>query len=193
MPPRASRPSKRPAEVVEGQDAPAAEPIAEAAAPLETKAPAAERKPMETELRRARRASAKDDKKPYVAETKAIKVSVKPTFLEDQSSPSDDHYVWAYNVRIENGGEKTVQLLNRHWKITDARGRLQEVRGRGVVGEQPVLKPGQSFEYTSGVPLSTPSGIMFGTYEMDDGGGETFQVTVPAFSLDSPHQARQLH
>ncbi len=203
MPPRASRPTKRPSDVVEGQDAPAAEPIAEAApvaeAPVakaqvaKATAPAADRKPMETELRRARRTSAKDDKKPYVAETKAIKVSVKPTFLEDQSSPSDDHYVWAYHVRIENGGEKTVQLLNRHWKITDARGRLQEVRGRGVVGEQPVLKPGQTFEYTSGVPLSTPSGIMFGTYEMDDGGGETFQVTVPAFSLDSPHQARQLH
>lgn len=191
MPPRASRPPKRPADAVEGQDVPAAEPVAEA--PMAEAKSQPERKPIEAELRRPRRSSARDDKKPYVAETKAIKVSVKPTFLEDQSSPSDDHYVWAYHVRIENGGEKTVQLLNRHWKITDARGRLQEVRGRGVVGEQPVLKPGQSFEYTSGVPLSTPSGIMFGTYEMDDGGGETFQVTVPAFSLDSPHQARQLH
>ena len=134
-----------------------------------------------------------DERKPYVAETKAITVSVKPTYLEDQSSPTDDHYVWAYHVRIENGGDNTVQLLNRHWRITDARGRMQEVKGRGVVGEQPVLKPGQSFEYTSGVPLSTPSGLMFGTYEMDDGAGATFQVKVPAFSLDSPHQARQLH
>ena len=131
--------------------------------------------------------------KPYVRETGDIKVSVDPTYLEEQSSPSDDHYVWAYHVRIENSGEATVQLLNRHWRITDARGRMQEVKGRGVVGEQPVLKPGESFEYTSGVPLSTPSGIMFGTYQMDDGKGHTFEVAIPAFSLDSPHQARQLH
>ena len=188
MPPRVSRPTKRPSDTAEGQDTPAAE---RAAAPVaEAKA---ERKPsLDGDIRRPRRAR-ESDRKPYVAETKAIKVSVKPTFLEDQSSPGDDHYVWAYHVRIENGGDNTVQLLNRHWQITDARGRLQEVRGRGVVGEQPVLKPGQSFEYTSGVPLSTPSGIMFGTYEMDDGAGTTFQVKVPAFSLDSPHQARQLH
>jgi ApaG protein len=131
--------------------------------------------------------------KAYVKETGDIKVSVNPTYLEEQSSPSDDHYVWAYHVRIENSGGETVQLLNRHWRITDARGRMQEVKGRGVVGEQPVLKPGESFEYTSGVPLSTPSGIMFGTYQMDDGKGHTFEVTIPAFSLDSPHQARQLH
>jgi ApaG protein len=136
---------------------------------------------------------AQEARRTYVAETNEITVSVKPTFLEDQSSPTDDHYVWAYHVRIENGGKSTVQLLNRHWRITDARGRMQEVKGRGVVGEQPVLKPGQSFEYTSGVPLSTPSGIMFGTYEMDNGAGATFEVAVPAFSLDSPHQARQLH
>jgi ApaG protein len=131
--------------------------------------------------------------KPYVKETGDIKVSVDPTYLEEQSSPSDDLYVWAYHVRIENSGGETVQLLNRHWRITDARGRMQEVKGRGVVGEQPVLKPGESFEYTSGVPLSTPSGIMFGTYQMDDGKGRTFEVAIPAFSLDSPHQARQLH
>ena len=152
-------------------------------------------RPTKRSRTRAPGADAKDgaDRKHYVKETRDITVSVNPTFLEEQSSPSDDHYVWAYHVRIENGGGQTVQLLNRHWQITDARGRMQEVKGRGVVGEQPVLRPGQSYEYTSGVPLSTPSGLMFGTYEMDDGAGGTFQVTIPAFSLDSPHQARQLH
>jgi len=129
----------------------------------------------------------------YVKETNAIRVSVNPTFLEDQSSPTDDHYVWAYHVRIQNGGAQTVQILNRHWRITDAMGRQQEVKGRGVVGEQPVLKPGESYEYTSGVPLTTPSGIMFGSYEVDDGSGGTMQIAIPAFSLDSPHQARRLH
>ncbi|MBM3534045.1 MAG: Co2+/Mg2+ efflux protein ApaG [Alphaproteobacteria bacterium] len=190
MPPRGPRPSKSAIAETEGSDAPAT--AKDEAA--ETKPAAELRRPrIETEARRPRARAKDDDKRPYVAETKEIKVSVKPTFLEDQSSPTDDHYVWAYHVRIENGGQSTVQLLNRHWRITDARGRMQEVRGRGVVGEQPVLKPGQSFEYTSGVPLSTPSGIMFGTYEMDDGAGTTFEVSVPAFSLDSPHQARQLH
>ncbi|MBM3548654.1 MAG: Co2+/Mg2+ efflux protein ApaG [Alphaproteobacteria bacterium] len=191
MPPRVTRPSKSTVAEVEASDAPAA---AKEEAVVETKPTAELRRPrLETETRRSRARAKDDDKRPYVAETKEIKVSVKPTFLEDQSSPTDDHYVWAYHVRIENSGKQTVQLLNRHWRITDARGRMQEVKGRGVVGEQPVLKPGQSFEYTSGVPLSTPSGIMFGTYEMDDGAGTTFQVKVPAFSLDSPHQARQLH
>jgi len=190
MPPRASRPSKSTVAEVEGPEGPA---TAKEEA-VESKPAADLRRPrVETESRRPRSRAKEDDKRPYYAETKEIKVSVKPTFLEDQSSPSDDHYVWAYHVRIENSGKQTVQLLNRHWRITDARGRMQEVKGRGVVGEQPVLKPGQTFEYTSGVPLSTPSGIMFGTYEMDDGAGATFQVKVPAFSLDSPHQARQLH
>ena len=129
----------------------------------------------------------------YTSTTNRIKVTVIPAYLESQSSPAQNHFVWAYTIHLENMGERTVQLQNRYWRITDAQGRRKDVKGPGVVGEQPVLKPGQSFEYTSGVPLSTPSGIMFGTYEMDDGGGETFQVTVPAFSLDSPHQARQLH
>jgi ApaG protein len=124
----------------------------------------------------------------YEQTTRAIKVAVKPIYLEDQSSPADNHYVWAYHVRIENGGAETVRLRRRHWQITDAIGRMQEVRGAGVVGEQPVLRPGDAFEYTSGTPLPTPSGIMVGSYEMETGDGATFEVAIPAFSLDSPHQ-----
>jgi len=129
----------------------------------------------------------------YSSMTRSIRVSVEPLYLADQSSPSDDHYVWAYQVKIQNEGEVTVQLLNRHWKITDAMGRVQEVRGAGVVGEQPTLKPGEAFEYTSGTPLPTPSGIMVGTYEMETPAGERFDVAIPAFSLDSPYQKRQLN
>ena len=129
----------------------------------------------------------------YSATTKAIRVSVKPIFLDDQSTPSEDHYVWAYQVTIENTGGETVQLLNRHWRITDAHGRMQEVKGEGVVGEQPRLRPGELFEYTSGTPLTTPSGLMMGSYEMEDEGGQRFDIDIPAFSLDSPYQARQLN
>ena len=118
---------------------------------------------------------------------------VKPFYLEDQSSPPEDHYVWAYHVRIENHGPETVQLRRRHWRITDALGRMQEVKGAGVVGEQPILKPGEAFEYTSGTPLPTPSGIMVGSYEMETKAGESFAVAIPAFSLDSPHQAIRLN
>ncbi|MDJ0893556.1 MAG: Co2+/Mg2+ efflux protein ApaG [Alphaproteobacteria bacterium] len=129
---------------------------------------------------------------PYSRTTGSIRVMVKPQFLEDQSEPTENHFVWAYHVRIENNGERTVQLLNRHWTITDAFGRIQEVRGPGVVGEQPVLGPGESFEYTSGTPLGTPSGIMSGTYEMADD-DDLFEVVIPAFSLDSPYQQSQIH
>jgi ApaG protein len=129
----------------------------------------------------------------YSSITRSIRVSVEPIFLEDQSSPSDDHYVWAYQVRIENDGQETVQLVNRHWRITDAQGRMQEVKGEGVVGEKPTLQPGQAFEYTSGTPLGTPSGIMVGSYEMETSAGERFEIAIPAFSLDSPYQARQLN
>jgi len=129
----------------------------------------------------------------YETTTNSITVTVKPYYLEEQSSPGDGHYVWAYHVRIENTGSETVQLRNRHWQITDATGRMQEVRGPGVVGEQPVLRPGEHFEYTSGTPLATPSGIMVGSYEMERPDGGMFQVRIPAFSLDSPHQDMQLH
>lgn len=129
----------------------------------------------------------------YDETTQSIRVTVKPIYLEDQSSPADNHFVWAYQVRIENLGNDTVQLLNRYWRITDSMGRVQEVRGAGVVGEQPTLGPGESFEYTSGTPLPTPSGIMVGTYEMETQSGERFDVAVPAFSLDSPHQPVRLN
>jgi ApaG protein len=129
----------------------------------------------------------------YSETTRSIKVTVRPIYLEDQSSPDENHFVWAYQVRIENLGQETVQLRARHWRITDAIGRVQEVTGPGVVGEQPVLGPGQSFEYTSGTPLATPSGIMVGSYEMELPNGECFAVAIPAFSLDSPHQPRPLH
>lgn len=129
----------------------------------------------------------------YSAITRSIRIIVKPLFLEDQSSPAESHYVWAYHVRIENQGGETVQLRTRYWRITDAMGVVKEVRGPGVVGEQPVLEPGDSFEYTSGTPLGTPSGIMLGTYQMETPDGEMFDVEIPAFSLDSPHQNVRLN
>ncbi len=129
----------------------------------------------------------------YTRMTRSIEVSINPVYLDDQSEPDDDHFVWAPRVRIENKGAETVQLLNRYWRITDALGRTQEVRGAGVVGERPVLDPGQSYEYTSGTPLSTPSGIMDGSYQMETPGGETFDVVIPPFSLDSPHQRRSVN
>ena len=129
----------------------------------------------------------------YSKTTRSITITVKPFFLEEQSSPGENHFVWAYHVRIENAGDSTVQLVTRYWRITDGLGRVQEVRGAGVVGEQPVLKPGDSFEYTSGTPLPTPSGIMMGAYQMQTTDGERFDVAVPPFSLDSPHQPAQLN
>jgi len=123
----------------------------------------------------------------YTQKTKNISVTVTPIYLEDQSEPDEDHYVWAYQVKIENDSLETVQLRSRHWRITDANGLMQEVRGSGVVGEQPVLEPGESFEYTSGTPLNAPSGIMVGSYEMQTDEGNVIEVDIPAFSLDSPH------
>lgn len=120
--------------------------------------------------------------------TRGIRVTVRAFYLADQSQPERGHHVWAYRVTIENLGTETVQLLRRTWHITDGLGRTQTVHGAGVVGEQPVLEPGESFEYTSGTPLPTPSGFMRGQYHMVVvGTGEAFDVTIPAFSLDSPH------
>ncbi len=125
----------------------------------------------------------------YNETTRDVRVSVRTFYLADQSEPDRSHYVWAYRVTIENLGARTVQLLKRSWRITDAQGRTQQVHGEGVVGEQPVLEPGQNFEYTSGTPLSTPSGFMRGAYHMVvPSTGEAFDVAIPAFSLDSPHQ-----
>jgi ApaG protein len=125
---------------------------------------------------------------PYKANTREIAVSVQPTYLETRSSPDTSQYFWAYRVIIENQGRETVQLLSRHWMITNARGELTEVKGPGVVGEQPVLKLGESFEYTSGVPLNTPSGMMGGAYQMESESGERFDIEIPTFSLDLPNQ-----
>ncbi len=130
----------------------------------------------------------------YKAVTAGIEVTVRTYFLEDQSDLDQGPWVWAYQVRIANSGREPVQLLRRTWRITDAHGRIQIVQGAGVVGEQPVLEPGDAFEYTSGTPLETSSGIMVGTYHMiaTDSGHE-FDVTIPAFSLDSPGQRTRLH
>lgn len=129
----------------------------------------------------------------YSQTTQNVTVTVRPSYLEQESSPDKNLYVWAYTVRIENKGEITVQLRTRHWKITDAYGRVQEVHGPGVVGEQPVLKPGESFEYTSGTPLTTPSGIMGGSYSMQGEDGNLFDVAIPVFSLDSGARPAKLN
>ena len=129
----------------------------------------------------------------YAETTRDVTVREQPRYLEDQSEPDRRRFVWAYHVRIENNGKETVQLMTRHWRITDGMGNIHEVLGDGVVGEQPVLAPGQSFEYTSGTPLGTPSGFMSGTYQMETTGGERFDATVPAFSLDSPHQSGRVN
>jgi ApaG protein len=122
----------------------------------------------------------------YSEVTRAISVSVDPFYVEDQSEPAENRWVFGYRVVIENQGEGTVQLISRHWRITDGFGRLVEVKGEGVVGEQPMLDPGERFEYTSGTPLPTPSGIMTGTYQMVGEDGLWFDVEIPAFSLDAP-------
>ena len=129
----------------------------------------------------------------YELETRRIRVAVKPAYLDDQSDPEDDRYVWSYTVTIENRGPEPVQLLSRYWTIVDGQGRMQEVRGAGVVGEEPLLKAGESFEYTSGVPLQTPSGFMAGTYGMVSSSGEHFDIEIPAFSLDSGDSRRTLN
>ncbi len=125
----------------------------------------------------------------FVKTTHDICVSALPLYLEDQSDPKEEHFVWAYTIHVENHGDKTVQLINRHWEVTDSHGQTQHVDGAGVVGEQPTLEPGQGFQYTSGTVLATASGYMVGSYEMEDkASGARFMVEIPAFSLDSPHQ-----
>jgi ApaG protein len=129
----------------------------------------------------------------YRAATRKIEVTVTPRYVSERSSPSNGYYFWAYTIDISNLGAETVQLKTRHWRIIDANGRLQEVKGPGVVGEEPVLKPGESYEYTSGVPLPTPSGFMTGSYGMVTAAGEHFDIEVPAFSLDSSHAERTIN
>ena len=127
------------------------------------------------------------------ATTGGITVSVETAYIEKDSDPDNQYFLWAYHVKIENNRADTVQLMSRHWMITDALGRQQEVKGAGVVGEQPVLAPGASFSYSSGTPLQTPSGFMRGTYAMRADNGREFDIEIPAFSLDCPHDEAQLH
>ena len=134
-----------------------------------------------------------DDPMPYETTTRGIRITVEPDFLEEESEPSEDHYVWSYTVRIDNASDRVVTLRHRTWHITDADGQTVVVRGDGVVGEQPTLRPGDAFEYTSGCPLPTPSGLMRGAYAMETDAGESFDAQVPAFSLDSPHDWHRLN
>ena len=129
----------------------------------------------------------------YTSVTQGILVTVLPEFVPDRSDIDAGRFFWAYTVEIANQGQKTVQLVGRYWKITDGNGHLEEVRGPGVVGEQPILQPGESFRYTSGCPLTTPSGIMVGHYEMRDERGGEFRAEIPAFSLDLPATRRVLN
>ncbi len=129
----------------------------------------------------------------YAQTTRAITVNVDPIFLDEESDPDAGLFFWAYHVVITNNGEDTVQLISRYWRITNALGALHEVRGEGVVGEQPQLAPGESFQYTSGTPLSTPSGIMGGSYQLISSDGDTFEIDIPTFSLDSPYEGRAVH
>jgi len=126
----------------------------------------------------------------YEAETDGIVVRVKPSFLEEESSPEQHRFIWAYHVEIENKGSRTFQLMTRHWRITDREGRVQEVNGSGVVGQNPVLAPGETFEYTSGCPLTEPSGMMQGTYRLEDEEGGMLEARIPLFALDSPYDNR---
>ena len=125
--------------------------------------------------------------------TKDVIVRVEPEFLAEQSSVSDSRFIWAYTVEIDNQGDKDLQVTERFWQIADSRGQVQEVRGAGVVGEQPTIKSGEIFRYTSGAPLTAPSGMMRGTYRVESPDGESYDIDIPAFVLDSPHEALVLN
>lgn len=129
----------------------------------------------------------------YSALTRNIAVTVKPFYLADRSDPEESRYVWGYRVTIDNQSDDRVKLLSRYWHITDGAGKVEEVRGAGVVGEQPELNPGDSYQYTSGCPLSTPSGFMVGRYTMRNQRGEEFDIDIPAFSLDLPGHSRTVN
>ena len=129
----------------------------------------------------------------FTAVSHEIVVSVEPSYLPGESEPDEHRYVWSYRVVIANHGRRAVQLMTRAWEITDANGLRRHVAGPGVVGQQPIIEPGEAFEYTSGCPLSTPSGIMAGSYRMVDDQGVTLDVAIPAFSLDVPDPKRLLN
>ena len=122
----------------------------------------------------------------YRAVTRQIEVTVEPNFLPERSSPDRQQYFWSYTIVITNSGKETVQLRTRHWIITDATGRKQEVRGEGVVGAQPVLRPGESFEYTSWCVIATPTGTMQGSYQMVTRDGDRFDAEIAPFALTQP-------
>ncbi len=128
---------------------------------------------------------------PYEADTNGIRIRVRPVFVDEQSSPDDDRFLWAYHIEIENRGRHTLQLMTRHWRITDGDGRIQLVDGPGVVGQKPVLRPGARFDYTSGCPLTTPAGMMQGAYRFEDETGASVEATIPLFALDSPYDDRR--
>jgi len=129
----------------------------------------------------------------YSKTTNGITVTVTPYFLDDQSSPQEGHYVWAYQVNIKNSSLKTIKLNHRNWIIIDANGKIINIQGDGVVGEFPILQPGESFEYTSGTPLKTSNGFMQGFYLMSQSNGEQLKIDIPTFSLDSPYGKKNLH
>lgn len=129
----------------------------------------------------------------YEAVTRGVIVRVRPQFLPDQSDPDARRWVWAYAVEIENASGQTVQLLTRHWIITDGLGRVEEVKGPGVVGKQPTIRPGERYSYTSGCPLPTSSGVMTGSYRLVTDAGERFDAAIPAFSLDMPDRPRTVN
>ena len=124
----------------------------------------------------------------YEAITAGVRIRVRPKFMHDESHPSDNKFIWAYTVEVENETERSWTIVRRHWHIVDAAGREQIVEGEGVIGQTPTIEPGERFSYTSGTPLFAPSGIMSGTYDLESETGDTLVATIPAFSLDSPYE-----
>lgn len=122
-----------------------------------------------------------------MGENNKIHIAVTPAYLKEQSDPVNNHYVFSYTVTIRNDGDQPARLLTRHWIITDGDGQVQEVRGDGVIGEQPHLQPGEGFQYTSGTFMNTPVGTMHGTYQMISDDGEAFDAEIPSFTLSVPN------
>lgn len=124
------------------------------------------------------------------ATTEGVTVRVQPSYAADQSDPENGHWVWHYHMRIENGDGMPIQIIDRHWIITDARGDRRDVMGEGVVGELPLIAPGDSYDYVSGIHFPTPMGHMIGHFGVLDSGGRRFEVDIPGFDLISPHSRR---
>ena len=129
----------------------------------------------------------------YSKKTKKINITVNPYYLDDQSEPEEQHFVWAYQVNIKNSGHSSIRLNHRNWLIIDANGKVMNVQGEGVVGEFPTIEPGETFEYTSGTPLKTNNGIMQGFYLVSQDNGEKLKIDIPTFSLDSPYNKKAIH